>query len=108
MALVRVVLPHPLGPTRPNISPRSIRISMPLSATIPPKRRSTDRHSSTGPALSPAKSNLSPPGVIDVGSARKAGHFFLSIDIRGQRTLDFHASRMTARHLVHLGQVRAG
>src|SRR5882724_11046626 len=77
MALVRVVLPQPLGPTRPKISPRSIRMSMPLSATIPPKRRSTDWHCSTGPVLSPAAANLPPPRVVALGLAPEGRPIFL-------------------------------
>src|SRR5689334_2719471 len=94
MALVRVVLPHPLGPTRPKISPRSICMSMPLSATIPPKRRSTDWHCNTGPVLSPAKGKIPPPHHL--GSAL-AGQFSCRLSRKAnERSISWQAGQGAA------------
>src|SRR5229473_1140356 len=103
MAFVRVVLPHPLGPTRPKISPRSIRMSMPLSATIPPKRRSTDWHCNTGPALSPAKDKLPPPPRVGrLGLAFEGRPIFL-VDYRAKLTnVGFPCKLHGVRRLVDL------
>ena len=46
--LKKVVLPAPFGPIRPTIAPSGIVKSTPLTATSPPKRRTTPRASSRG------------------------------------------------------------
>src|ERR1700709_1177218 len=53
MALKQVVLPAPLGPISPRISPWRISNETPSRATTPPKRRVTSRISSSVCASAP-------------------------------------------------------
>src|SRR6267142_1499245 len=48
MQLNSVVLPEPLGPIRPQISPRPTSNDTPSSATTPPNRTATSRMDNSG------------------------------------------------------------
>src|SRR5690606_16174806 len=47
IALTAVVLPEPLGPTRPKISPRLMSIETPFNACNPPNQRLISMHDRT-------------------------------------------------------------
>jgi hypothetical protein len=75
-------------------------MSMPLSATIPPKRRSTDWHCNIGPALSPAKRKIPPPrGHVWLGLG---GLLFSLIPYAKLTNVRFSCKQDTLRHLADL------
>src|SRR5581483_466875 len=86
--LMVVVLPEPLGPMSPRISPRRMARESPSTATTPPKRLTTPRVSRAGGSAAPAAAPVVIGGSASGRPPRQRGLVHLDAPARALQRED--------------------